>query len=275
MAAADTAPFVSDAPLDIDVVHISKGFRNEGDDLAVVDDVTFHAPGGSTTALVGASGCGKSTLLRIVAGLEGADRGTVSLGEAPPEQRRAGGELAVAFQDDALLPWRTLAGNVALGRRLARMPAAPQKVAELIERVGLRGFERKRPAELSGGMRQRAAIARCLATDPRVLLLDEPFGAVDALTRRRLNIELPPVWGAGQTTVLLVTHSVTEAALLADRVLVLSPRPAHIVAEIDITLPRPRQAEMLEAPEFISMVREIERALARADDNPPRDIAAQ
>jgi NitT/TauT family transport system ATP-binding protein len=275
MAAADTAPLFAQEPLDIDAAHISKGFRNAGDDLAVVDDVTFHAPGGTTTALLGASGCGKSTLLRIVAGLENADQGTVSLGGAPPKLRRARGELAVAFQDDALLPWRTLAGNVALGRRLARMPAAPQKVAELIDRVGLAGFERKRPAELSGGMRQRAAIARCLATDPRVLLLDEPFGAVDALTRRRLNIELPPVWGEGHTTVLLVTHSVTEAVLLADRVLVLSPRPARIVAGVDIALARPRRTEMLETPEFLGAVREIEQALARADATLSQEMAAQ
>jgi NitT/TauT family transport system ATP-binding protein len=251
------------SPLDIRLDKISKRFSAAKDDLLVVDGIDLHVPGGSTTALVGPSGCGKSTILRIVAGLEAAEEGTVSIGGQPPAVRRAEGALSIAFQDDALLPWRTLEGNIALGRRLARMPAAPARVSALIEQVGLAGFERKRPAQLSGGMRQRAAIARCLATSPRVLLLDEPFGAVDALTRRRLNIELPPVWGEGSTTVLMVTHSVTEAVLLADSVIVLSARPARIIERIDVTLSRPRRARMLETAAFSETVRAVERALAR------------
>lgn len=267
-----TAPQV---PLALQITGVSKTFHGSKGDLAVVKDLDLHVPGGTTTALVGPSGCGKSTILRLLAGLDAADQGTISLGGDTPHERRARGDLAVAFQDDALLPWRTLAGNIALGRRLARMPAAPERVAELIERVGLAGFETRRPAELSGGMRQRAAIARCLATSPRVLLLDEPFGAVDALTRRRLNIELPPIWGAGQTTVLLVTHSVIEAVLLADRVIVLSPRPARIVADIEITLPRPRRGDMLESTAFHAKVRDVEAALAQFETAPPRELAAE
>lgn len=267
MPAANLAPSAPGTLLDIRLDTVSKAFHGPGGALPVVDRVTLHVPGGSTTALVGPSGCGKSTVLRLVAGLDEADEGKVTIEGAVPTLRRAEKALSVAFQDDALLPWRTLEGNIALARRLAKMPPAPELVASLIDRVGLAGFEKKRPAELSGGMRQRAAIARSLATSPRVLLLDEPFGALDALTRRRLNIELPPVWGEGQTTVLVVTHSVAEAALLADRIVVLSPRPARTVATIEVPLPRPRRAEMIHQPAFIEAVRATEHALAQADHN--------
>ncbi len=256
------------APLDIRLHGVSKAFRGAGGGLPVVDRFDLDVPGGSTSALVGPSGCGKSTVLRLVAGLDDADEGAVTIGGQPPRDRRAQRMLSVAFQDDALLPWRTLEGNIALARRLAKMAPAPDLVASLIERVGLSGFETKRPAELSGGMRQRAAVARCLATAPRVLLLDEPFGALDALTRRRLNIELPPVWGEGQTTVLVVTHSVAEAALLADRIVVLSPRPARPVATISVDLPRPRHAEMVHTRAFLDAVRETDLALGAAEAGP-------
>lgn len=267
MAAVDPSALGTERrPLDIRLKNVSKSFRGTDDgELAVVNDISLHIQGGSTTALVGPSGCGKSTILRAIAGLEDVDHGAVTIEGKPPNLRRTQRALSVAFQDDALLPWRTLAGNIALARRLARLPADSARIASLIDQVGLSGFERKRPAELSGGMRQRAAIARCLATNPRVLLMDEPFGAVDALTRRRLNVELPPVWGQGTTTVLLVTHSVPEAVLLADRVIVLSARPARIVEDIEVHLPRPRQKGMLETQAFSEMVRAVERALSEAD----------
>lgn len=261
--------------LDIRVSHVSKAFESRSDSLPVVADVSLTVPGGSTTTLVGPSGCGKSTLLRIVAGLEQPDEGTVTLGDASPESRRRDCALSIAFQDDALLPWRTLEGNIALGRRLARLPPAPDVLARLIDRVGLTGFEKRRPAELSGGMRQRTAIARCLASEPRILLLDEPFGAVDALTRRRLNIELPPVWGDGTTTVMMVTHSVTEAVLLSDRILVLSPRPASIVAEVDVGLPRPRRKDMLDTPDFRDLVQQVEDLLLPDTQMPLKTITEQ
>ena len=201
-------------------------------------DVTFAA--GRTTALVGPSGCGKSTLLRLVAGLETPTTGTIHIGDETPADLARRGALAMAFQDASLLPWRSLRGNVALALTLARRPADPARVGALIARVGLAGFEDRRPAELSGGMRQRAAIARALVSEPELLLLDEPFGAVDELTRRRLNDDLPALWQDRGATVLMVTHSVTEAVTLADRVIVLSPRPGRIVADIDVPLRRPR-----------------------------------
>ncbi len=258
--AGSDAPPAPQGPA-ITVASVTKTFGRGPGQTAALRPVDLVVPGGSCTALVGPSGCGKSTLLRIVAGLETADAGSVTLDGAAPHSVRAAGKLAVAFQEDALLPWRTLAGNVALARRLARQRPDPQRVADLIAEVGLKGFESRLPAELSGGMRQRAAIARCLASGPSVLLLDEPFGAVDELTRRRLNLDLPPVWEAAGATVLLVTHSVTEAAILADRVAVLSPRPGQIVEEIAVDLPRPRRARMLDSAVFREVVRQIERAL--------------
>ncbi|MEM6635082.1 MAG: ABC transporter ATP-binding protein [Pseudomonadota bacterium] len=195
--------------------------------------VTFTA--GSTTALLGPSGCGKSTILRMIAGLERPDAGRIAIGgESPKVVARRGG-LAMAFQDPSLLPWRSVRSNIALGAELARKPA--DRVEHLIDLVGLSGFAGHRPAELSGGMRQRAAIARSLISNPDLLLLDEPFGAVDAMTRRRLNADLPPVWSETGATAILVTHSVDEALLLSDRILVLSARPARIVSDIPVDLP--------------------------------------
>jgi NitT/TauT family transport system ATP-binding protein len=227
-------------------------------------DLTF-APG-TTTALVGPSGCGKSTLLRMIAGLEAPSGGTVHIGGQTPAEVTRAGALAVAFQDPSLLPWRTVAGNVALARRLARQPPDPQAVTRLIDMVGLTGFEDRRPAELSGGMRQRAAIARCLVTDPTVLLLDEPFGAVDELTRRRLNIDLPPLWADRGTTTILVTHSVTEAVLLSDRIIVLSPRPARVIADISVQLVRPRDAAQIDTDAFRAAMAEVTAALGTSQD---------
>lgn len=249
-------PARSDPPAII-VKGASKTFGAGQSAVAAVaaTDVTLEA--GTTTALVGPSGCGKSTLLRMIAGLETATAGEILIGGATPRKVSADGELSVAFQDPSLLPWRTVAGNIHLARRLGRKGRDGQAVQTWIDRVGLSGFEDRRPAELSGGMRQRAAIARCLATDPRVLLLDEPFGAVDELTRRRLNIDLPPLWEKRGATTLLVTHSVSEAVLLSDRVLVLSHRPARILHDIDIPLARPWREDMIDTPQFRSLVAQV------------------
>jgi NitT/TauT family transport system ATP-binding protein len=172
----------------------------------------------------------------MVAGLETPTTGTITIGTETPLQLAKRGGLSMAFQDPSLLPWKTVRGNIALGLKLARKPADSDAVQTLIDLVGLSGFEDTRPAALSGGMRQRAAIARCLISSPELVLLDEPFGAVDAITRKRLNVELPPLWRDKGTTALLVTHSVSEAVLLADRVIVLSDRPAQVIADIPVDL---------------------------------------
>ncbi len=259
-----------DAGRDVVCTGLTRVFGVQGADVAALGplDITFAA--GRTTALVGPSGCGKSTLLRLVAGLDKPTTGRVRIGAETPDTLRHRAGLAVAFQDAALLPWRSLRGNVALALTLAHRTADPARVDDLIRRVGLAGFEARRPAELSGGMRQRAAIARCLVADPELLLLDEPFGAVDELTRRRLGRDLPALWQARGTTALLVTHSVTEAVTLADRVVVLSPRPATIVADIAIPLARPRSDD---DPAFADLVQSVTAALEASA--PDRSLAAQ
>lgn len=237
---------------------VAKTFHSRRGDVVALARTDLTLKAGTVTALVGPSGCGKSTLLRIIAGLEEPDAGgTVTIDGDQPSVARRRGELAVAFQDPSLLPWRTTTGNVALAQRLAGQRVDHDRIRELLATVGLAGFEKARPAQLSGGMRQRAAIARCLITQPRLLLLDEPFGAVDELTRRRLNIELPPLWSGTGTTTLLVTHSISEAVLLADRVLVMSARPGRIVADLPIELARPRHWKQLHSRQFSELVDRI------------------
>lgn len=240
------------------VVEAGKTFEGPNGPVPALTTIALTLSPGSVTALVGPSGCGKSTLLRIIAGLETPDSGgAVSIDGDDPLVVRRRGELAVAFQDASLLPWRTTYSNVALAQKLARQKVDRQHVRELLTIVGLKGFEDASPAQLSGGMRQRAAIARCLVTSPRLLLLDEPFGAVDELTRRRLNLELPPLWTRRATTTLLVTHSIPEAVLLADQVLIMSARPGEIVASVDVDVPRPRQAAHLHTDRFHALVDQI------------------
>ena len=257
---------------------VSKSFPGPNGTVVALDGVDLELRPGTVTALVGPSGCGKSTLLRIVAGLDRPTAGSVAVDRADAAELRTRGQIAMAFQDASLLPWRSVVSNVALARRLARLPRDPERVRELVRLVGLEGFETAKPAQLSGGMRQRAAIARCLVTDPRLLLLDEPFGAVDELTRRRLNLELPATWQDSKPTTLLVTHSIPEAVLLADEVVVMTPRPGRIAARVPVGIPRPRRARHLHTPEFHALVDEVgdllgvdrdQRDQSDHDDEPP------
>ncbi len=239
------------AGVDIACENISKTFGA----THAVAPMSFTLQAGQTTALVGPSGCGKSTILRMIAGLETPTTGQVTLGDETPARMAKRGAMAMAFQDPSLLPWRTVRANIALGAELTRKPA--HGVDALIDLVGLNGFADHRPAELSGGMRQRTAIARSLVSAPEVLLLDEPFGAVDAMTRRRLNVDLPPLWRDRGTTVVLVTHSVQEAILLSDRVLVLSQRPATVIADIDVLLDGARDMRLTDTPGFAEVSRKV------------------
>ncbi|QPM89948.1 ABC transporter ATP-binding protein [Pseudooceanicola algae] len=251
---------------------VSHRFDSRNGAVEALGQIDVTLEGGQTTALVGPSGCGKSTLLRLIAGLDSPTTGTVHIGDESPRDLRRRGALAMAFQDASLLPWRTLRSNVALALGLSRRSPDPAAVDAMIARVGLSGFEARRPAELSGGMRQRAAIARCLVGRPELLLLDEPFGAVDELTRRRLNHDLPALWRERGTTALLVTHSITEAVLLADRILVMSPRPARIVADFAVKLPR-REDPGTEDTDAVRTLRaEVSAALLESAD---QRVAAQ
>jgi NitT/TauT family transport system ATP-binding protein len=242
---------------DIICTQVSKNFGS----LEAVDTVSLTFAAGQTTALVGPSGCGKSTLLRMIAGLEAPDAGTIRIGAETPRELAKRGALAMAFQDASLLPWRSVRDNIKLGATLARKTAVG--VEDLIKLVGLDGFAASRPAELSGGMRQRVAIARALVSKPEVLLLDEPFAAVDAITRARLNAELPALWR--DTTTVLVTHAVIEAVLLSDRVIVLSKRPARIVADVSVTLDGPRSMAMTRTAPFKALCDEVLTALEDAE----------
>ena len=253
------------APLGVDCHGVAKTYPGG---LEAIAPLNLEIATGQTTALVGPSGCGKSTLLRMIAGLEAPTAGHITIGGRSPAETAKAAELALAFQDPSLLPWRTVRGNIELALTLTRQAPAPERVEGLIRLVGLEGFADTRPAELSGGMRQRAAIARALVTEPSLLLLDEPFGAVDELTRQQLARELPSVWEATGTTTMLVTHSVSEAVTLADRIIVFSPRPARIVADIAVNLSRPRQDDVSRTPEFAALVDEVLQALSLQHNTP-------
>jgi NitT/TauT family transport system ATP-binding protein len=212
--------------------------------LRALDGLALEVPAGSFTAVIGPNGCGKSTLLRIVAGLLSASSGSVTVGGAAPEA--GDGRVGLAFQQPRLIPWRSTLANVVLPLELAGTPAAERRDRGLValDRVGLAGVADLRPAQLSGGMQQRAGLARALITDPQVLLLDEPFSALDALTREAFDTELQRLWIERRRTVLLVTHAVNEAIQLADRVAVMTARPGRIADLVDVLLPRPRPADL-------------------------------
>lgn len=223
-----------------------------------IDDVSFTVPAGEFVSLIGPSGCGKTTVLNIIAGFVEATGGSVALEGSPVEG--PGPDRGVVFQDFALFPWKTVLSNVAFGLKMNGVGKADRqaKAQEMIDLVGLSGFERKFPHELSGGMRQRAAVARVLANEPSIMLMDEPFASVDAQTRRVLQQEVLRIWELRRTTVLFVTHDVDEAVFMSDRVIVLSSRPSRVQADIRIPIPRPRSwADMHTANDFVTIRREL------------------
>ncbi|RJG46108.1 ABC transporter ATP-binding protein [Mesorhizobium sp. DCY119] len=247
----------------IRIDRVSKIFATRGGTFEALKDISLDCAPGSFTALIGPSGCGKSTILRLLLGLDEPTSGTVEIGGASPHEATRNGETGVAFQDAALLPWRTVEKNVSLPLEVLGLPLKEysQRITELIGLVGLDGFEQALPAELSGGMRQRVAIARALVTRPRVLFLDEPFGALDQILRRQMNLELQRIWAETRATTLLVTHGIDEAVFLADRVVVMQARPGRISKIIEVDLPRPRNRDMFVSAAFHRLSDEIYEAL--------------
>jgi NitT/TauT family transport system ATP-binding protein len=240
------------------ITRLNKVYRTRGGTpVQALHDVDLAITDGEFITVVGPSGCGKSTLLKILAGILRRSSGDVRLrGLAVDGPNR---EVGVVFQAPVLLPWRTVIENVLLPVHVQRRPIAQYapRAEALLKLVGLQGFEHKYPGELSGGMQQRVSICRALVHEPQILLMDEPFGALDAMNRETMNLELQRIWLEQRKTVLLVTHSIPEAVFLADRVVVMSPRPGRITAILPIDLPRPRTLAAINAPRFGAYVAEI------------------
>jgi ABC-type nitrate/sulfonate/bicarbonate transport system ATPase subunit len=234
----------------IRIEHVTKRFGQ----LQVLSDIDFTIEKGEFAAIVGPSGCGKSTVLRMIAGLETATEGRVLANGQPigkPDPRRV-----LIFQEHALYPWRTVEDNVGFGLEIAGVPAKErrERVDEVLDKVGLSGFQKYFPAQLSGGMKQRASIARALVMNPEVLLLDEPYGALDAITRLTMQNELIKLWRGSGKTVLLITHDIDEAVYLADTIYVMSPRPGRFITKVQTDMPRPRNRN---STEFVKLREQI------------------
>jgi len=241
---------------------VEKTYRTRrGDVVRAVEDVTLHVAENEFVTLVGPSGCGKSTLLRLVAGLTPATRGAIRVRDTAV--REPFPDVGFVFQQPVLLPWRSVLDNVLFSVEMLGQPPRQyrKQAADLLELTGLGGFETKYPRELSGGMQQRVAICRALLPDPSLLLMDEPFGALDAMTREEMSLELLRVWEERRKTILFVTHSIPEAILLADRVVVMTARPGRIARVLTIDLPRPRTMELEFDPRFKAASDEVRRLI--------------
>ncbi|MCU4651794.1 ABC transporter ATP-binding protein [Roseibacterium sp. SDUM158016] len=250
----------------IDIRNVTKRFDLDGRSLTALEGIDLSVPEGSFAALIGPSGCGKSTLLRLIADVFAPSEGAIAVGGRPPREARLSHEIGFVFQAATLLPWRTVRENVALPAEIAGV--TPRRSAEaLIDLVGLHGFENAKPAQLSGGMQQRVAIARALMLEPKVLLMDEPFGALDEITRQRMNVELLRIWRESGTTAVLVTHTISEAVFMADRVHVLSANPGRVTGVVDVDLPRPRDFGLMKTSRFNALENAVRQLLFDEEEN--------
>jgi NitT/TauT family transport system ATP-binding protein len=254
---------------------VRKIFRTQTGPVEAVGRVSFSAASGEFISLLGPSGCGKSTLLMMVAGLEPPTSGSIVIDGSRVERPRR--DIGIVYQDPVLLPWKTVLQNVLFPIQIQKLPLAryADKAAKLLDSVGLGGFHQKKPHELSGGMRQRVGICRALINDPAVLLMDEPFSALDTITRDQMNVGLMKLWEDVHKTALFVTHSIREAVFLSDRVLVMGGRPSTVVWEERITFPRPRDLAIGETTEFNEVCGRLRRKIDEASARAGRAMAAE
>jgi NitT/TauT family transport system ATP-binding protein len=261
MVGADPARLRAGATAHVSLAGVTKTYVSSRGNVAALTETDLEIAPGEFVSILGPSGCGKSTLLRMVGGLDSPTSGDLRIRGQPIGGTPDG--LGFVFQRDVLVDWRTILDNVLLPIEFQNLPrrASVQHAKDLLALFGLKGFENRHPWELSGGMRQRAAICRALITDPELLLMDEPFGAVDALTRDQLNVELQTIWLQSKKTVLFVTHSISEAIFLADRVAVMASRPGRIVQTVAIDFPRPRPLDVRDEPGFAQYSRQIRKIL--------------
>ncbi len=250
-------------PHHVTVESIVKRFTAKGGDLLALDNVTLDVCDGEFLSIIGVSGCGKTTLLRLMGGLETPTAGKVLVKGSEPREAQRHKQIGFVFQDPSLLPWRTVQQNVLLPLQVNRQQdaAGHPRAQAILSTVGLEEFAQYYPHQLSGGMKQRVALARSLVFDPSLLLMDEPLGALDELTRSAMRYELLRIWEASRKTVVMVTHSIAEAVLLSDRVAVMTPRPGRIADIIAIDLPRPRKPGIEREPAFLDYVERIQRLL--------------
>jgi NitT/TauT family transport system ATP-binding protein len=244
----------------VEIQNVSKEFKGG---TVALQDIDLQIEQGEFVSLIGPSGCGKSTLLRIIGDLIEPTGGTISVNGKPARRAREDHDYGIVFQDAVLYDWRTVAKNVGLPLELAGWDRDKRRrrIEEMLDLVELRGFGDHHPWQLSGGMQQRVSIARALSFEPALLLMDEPFGALDEMTRERLNAELLRIWEASSSTVVFVTHSIAEAVFLSTRVVVMSPRPGRISKIIPVDLPQPRTTETREDPRFFELATEVREAL--------------
>ena len=247
----------------IDINNLSLTFKTSDGDVNALSDINLRVAHGDFVSFIGPSGCGKTTLLRVIADLEQATSGQISVNGMSPEQARLARAYGYVFQAASLYPWRTIAKNVALPLEIMGLKSDVilERVKRNLDLVDLAGFDKKFPWQLSGGMQQRASIARALAVEPDLLLMDEPFGALDEIVRDHLNEQLLKLWAVANKTVVFVTHSIPEAVFLSTRIVVMSPRPGRIHDIIDSNLPRDRNLSIRETPEFLSIANRVRDGL--------------
>ncbi len=240
---------------------LSLVFQTADGPVHALSKVNLEVEDGGFVSFIGPSGCGKTTLLRVIADLETGTSGTISVNGMSPQEARLNRAYGYVFQAPALYPWRTVEQNVGLPLEIMGLDRAPERIARNLEMVNLSGFEKKFPWQLSGGMQQRVSIARALAFDPKLLLMDEPFGALDEIVRDKLNQQLLELWDRTKKTVVFVTHSIPEAVFLSTRIVVMSPRPGRIIDVIETNFPRNRTLDIRETPEFLAIAHRVREGL--------------